>query len=99
MRLNKVRSKNATQYYVIKSIYEKGKHSTKIVEKLGSEEFLKNKFGFTTEDECTARAKEYIAKLTEESKLEQRKIIIEYAPTKQIPKGKQTAFNGGYLFL
>ena len=99
MRLNKVRSKNATQYYAIKSTYEKGKHSTKIVEKLGSEEYLKNKFGFTTEDECTAWAKEYIANLTEQSKKEQRKIIVEYSPTKQIPKGKQTAFNGGYLFL
>lgn len=43
MRLSIVKTKNATQYYVIKSIRNKnGKSTSKIIEKLGNEtEILK----------------------------------------------------------
>ena len=47
MRLSIVKTKNATQYYVIKSIRDKnGKSTSKIIEKLGNEtEILKKSNG------------------------------------------------------
>jgi hypothetical protein len=43
MRLQIVKSKNAASLYVVKSIYENGKHSSKVVEKLGTYDELLNK--------------------------------------------------------
>ena len=43
MRLSISKSKNSTSLYVIKSIYENGRHSTKIVEKLGTVKELEEK--------------------------------------------------------
>ena len=43
MRLQTSESKNATSFYVTKSVYNKGTRSTKIVEKLGTYEELKIK--------------------------------------------------------
>lgn len=45
MRLSISKSKNATLFYIIKSTYIDKKHSTKIVEKLGTLEEVKAKAG------------------------------------------------------
>ena len=45
MRLNVVNSKNAASLYVIKSVRENGRNTTKIVEKLGTEAELREKLG------------------------------------------------------
>ena len=46
MRLNIVKSKNAQQFYVIESYRTAdGKNTSKIVEKLGTYDQLKEKFG------------------------------------------------------
>ena len=45
MRLNLVKSTNATQFYVIKSYRENGVNKTKIVEKLGNQDEVKRKAG------------------------------------------------------
>ena len=45
MRLGMSKSKNSTSLYVIKSTYENRKHSTKIVEKLGTIVELEKKLG------------------------------------------------------
>ena len=37
MRLNKVKSKNAISYYIIRSVRRNGKNSSEIVKKLGTE--------------------------------------------------------------
>ena len=44
MRLKITKSKNAQSLYVIRSTYENGKHSSKIVEKLGTYVFCQPKF-------------------------------------------------------
>lgn len=96
MRLNVSRSKNAASFYVIKSTYVNGVHSSKIVEKLGTYDELKEKLGGQDPYEW---AEAYIAELNQQKKENKRKIMVPYSPSKIIPKGEQRSFNGGYLFL
>lgn len=96
MRLNIVKSKNAQSLYVIRSTYENGRHSSKIVEKLGTyDELLKKLNG----NDPIAWAKAYIDELNILEKAEKCEVIVKYSPAKIIPKDQQLSFNGGYLFL
>jgi hypothetical protein len=45
MRLGYSKSKNSTSLYVIKSAYENDRHSSKVVENLGTEKQLREKLG------------------------------------------------------
>lgn len=94
MRLQKVVSKNATSYYVVKSVYENGKRSNRVVEKLGTFSQLSK-----LHDDVDAWAAAYVDKLNRQEAESRRSIIVEYASDKQIEKGVQREFNGGYLFL
>ena len=60
MRLMTSKSENSTSLYVIKSTYNNNKHSTKIVEKLGTEAELREKLNGRDPYEW---AREYIAEL------------------------------------
>ncbi|MEC1722383.1 hypothetical protein [Schinkia azotoformans] len=96
MRLKITKSKNSSSLYVIKSTYKNGKHSSKIVEKLGTyDELLKKLDG----QDPIEWAKQYIAELNKKEKEDNRKIMVQYSPTKLIEKDEQRCFNGGYLFL
>lgn len=96
MRLKITKSKNSSSLYVIKSTYKNGKHSSKIVEKLGTyDELLKKLDG----QDPLEWAKQYIAELNKNEKEDKRKIMVQYSPTKLIEKDEQRCFNGGYLFL
>ena len=94
MRLQISKSKNAQSFYVIRSCYINGKHSSKVVEKLGTYEELKKKH-----DDTVAWAKEYIQQLNELEKEQKREIVIHFKQSKPIPMDKQLQFSGGYLFL
>lgn len=96
MRLCVSRSKNAASLYITKSIYENGRRSTKVVEKLGTYAELKEKLGGQDPIEW---AKKYIEELNQKEKEEKREIIVKYSPSKIIAKGEKHSFNGGYLFL
>lgn len=96
MRLSKSASKNSTSLYMIKSTYENGVHSSKIVEALGTVEELEKKLDGQDPIEW---AKEYIKQKTKEEKKGKKETIAKFSNSKRIPKGKQTSFNGGYLFL
>lgn len=63
MRLKITKSKNAQSLYVIRSTYENGKHSSKIVEKLGTYAELSK-----THDDPIAWAKQYIKQLNDKEK-------------------------------
>lgn len=96
MRLGLSKSQNSTSLYVIKSTYENKKHSSQIVEKLGTyEELLKKLNG----QDPIQWAKEYIYELNKKEKEMKRDVLVKYSPTKQIQKNEQIYFNGGYLFL
>ena len=45
MRLNKVKSKNAISYYIIRSVRRGGKNSSEIVKKLGTEKSIRETYG------------------------------------------------------
>ena len=97
MRLSLVKSKNAIQFYVIKSFRDSnGKNTSKIIEKLGNlEEVTKKANG----QDPVQWAKEYIDTLNEKEKNESLDIIAKFSPSIQIPKNIQNSYNGGYLFL
>ena len=96
MKLSLSKSKNSTSLYVTKSIYVNGKHTTKVIEKLGTYEYLKEKL---RGEDPIEWAKEYIKELNRKEKEENQVVMIQLSPTKPIDKGEQRLFNGGYLFL
>ncbi|MDI6618997.1 MAG: IS1634 family transposase [Clostridiales bacterium] len=96
MRLKISKSPNAASLYVIKSTYEHGKHSSKIVEKLGTVKELTKKLNGQDPIEW---AKKHIEELNQKEREENREVIVKYSPAKIIAKGEQRSFNGGYLFL
>jgi len=97
MRLSLVKSKNATQFYVIKSFRDSnGKNTSKIIEKLGNlEEVTKKANG----QDPIEWAKKYIESLNQKEKNQSLDIIAKFSPSTQIPKDTQNSYNGGYLFL
>jgi hypothetical protein len=96
MRLQIISSKNASSLYVVRSIYENGKRSSKVVEKLGTLAALEKKLNGQDPVEW---AKQYVDELNKIEKEEKREVLVKYSPTKLIDKGEQRCFNGGYLFL
>jgi len=97
MRLQISKSKNAASLYVVKSTYVNGVHSTKIVEKLGTEKELREKLG---DKDPYDWANEYINELNRlEKEGQEPAVITKHSPDKLINKNTQRTFNGGYLFL
>lgn len=97
MILKSCNSKNCTFYYVQKSFRtETGKCSTKNVERLGTIDDLRKRFG---DEDPVGEAKKYVAELTASEKAANKKVIVEYSPTTFIQKDEQRSYNGGYLFL
>lgn len=82
--------------YVIKSTWINGVHSSKVVEKLGTEAELREQLNGEDPYEW---AKKYIKELNEKEKEEKQDILLKCSPKKQISKDEQRSFNGGYLFL
>lgn len=96
MRLSISKSKNSTSLYVIKSVYENGKRTTKVVEKLGTVKELEEKLNGQDPIEW---AKEYIDELNKKEDQQNRDVLVKYSQSKLIDKNIQRSFNGGYLFL
>ncbi len=97
MRLQVSESKNAASFYVVKSVYDKGKRSNKIVEKLGTYAELKAKLNGRDPYEW---AEEYVKELNRlEKEGREPDVIARYSPYKRIEKDVRRSFNGGYLFL
>ena len=97
MRLSLVKSKNTTQFYVIKSYRNKdGKNTSKIVEKLGNEEEVIRK---ANGEDPIEWAKKYIENLNKQEKENTNNIIIKKSQIQIIEKDKPNLFNCGYFFL
>ena len=96
MRLKISPSKNAKSFYVIQSVRRNGKNSSEIVEKLGTEKYIKETYGV---DDAEAWARAYVEKLNKEEKNKNHKVLIPFSTDVRIPVGKQNSFNIGYLFL
>lgn len=96
MRLKITKSKNSQSLYVIKSFRLNGKNTSKIVEKLGTYDDIAKKLDG---QDPIIWANKYIEELNLKDKEDQRKIMVQFSPTKLLPTEKQHSFNGGYLFL
>ena len=97
MKLTISKSKNATLYYVQKSYRtESGKSSTRTVERLGTIEEVKSRFG---EENTLEAVKKYVRELTAADKELRRDVTIKLSQDKMIAKNEQRSYNGGYLFL
>lgn len=96
MRLKVSRSKNAASLYVTKTVYEGKKERTITVEKLGTEKELREKLNGADPYEW---ARQYIERLNQKEKEQQREVILKFKQSKLLPVNEQRLFNGGYLFL
>ena len=96
MRVHITRSKNAECFYIIKSIYENGLHTTKVVEKLGNLEQVRQRAG---KEDPYEWAKRYAAELTKKEQKEDHEIILRFHPNEQMEKDIRNCYSGGYLFL
>ena len=92
MRLSISKSKNSTSLYVIKSTYENGINSSKVVEKLGTVKELEEKLNG---QDPIVWAKEYIRELNKKEKEQNIDIIIKYNESKQIDKNIQQSLKFG----
>jgi transposase len=96
MTISTSKSKNSTTYYVKQTLYNKGKITSKVVERLGSYAELEKRFG---EQDTLTKAKDYVEELTNQDKENRRDIMVKYSPNELIEKGERRLFSGGYLFL
>ena len=97
MKLTISKSKNTTLYYVQKSYRtDSGKSSTRTVERLGTIEEVKARFG---EENTLDAVKAYIKELTLADKEQRRDVVVKLSQNKMIKQNEQNSYNGGYLFL
>jgi len=100
MYINKVKSKNAVNYFLCESYRtEVGKAKTRVIESLGNAEHIKATYMI---EDVEAWCKEYAKKKTEEAKQlalkNNRTITVEFTEGK--PKAEDSSiFNAGYLIL
>ena len=95
MRVRTSKSKLGTRFYIIKTYYDtKGIEHTITVEKLGSEQEIREKTG----RDPMEWAKERAAFLTEQEKPETRNISIEFSPSSLITKNYRYTFSSSGFF-
>jgi hypothetical protein len=94
MRLQVVKSKNAASLYMIESTYIDGKHSSRVVEKLGTEAALCEKQGG---QDPYVWAKTYVEEQTRLEREGKRIVTVEFDPSKQIEQGKNVLCDIGCL--
>ncbi|MDY6018340.1 MAG: IS1634 family transposase [Anaerococcus sp.] len=98
MRLNIVKSKNAEQLYIIKSIRKDGKSTTRIMKKLGTMASLLPKFDFDR-DRVIAWAKNEASILTDLENEGKVSVDVSFNELNQLDMGQRLCFNIGYLFV
>ena len=96
MRIKKTVSKNFEFYYIIKDITRNGKRTTKIIEKLGTIDKIKER---AKDEDPIIWLNNYVTEINKKEKEGTREIIKSFSPTKIIEKDIPRCFNGGYLFL
>ena len=96
MRLKITKTNSNTNYYIIKDFKINGKRTTKIIEKLGTENDIKLKFKI---DDINQFLNEYILKLNKEENKSKSTLIKFYDENKLLNLNSDNSFNIGYLFL
>jgi len=75
MRVSSSKSKNSESLYIIKSVYENGARSTKVVESLGTVEELRKRLAGKEPHEW---AEERATELTRLEKEQKRDVMVKY---------------------
>ena len=96
MRLKITKTNSNTNYYIIKDFKINGKRTTKIIEKLGTENDIKLKF---KTDDVKLFLNDYISKLNKEENKTKSTLIKFYDENKILDLDLENSFNVGYLFL
>ena len=96
MRLKITKTNLNTNYYIIKDFKINGKRTTKIIEKLGTENDIKLKF---KTNDVKQFLNEYISKLNKEDNKNKSTLIKFYDENKILDLNSENSFNVGYLFL
>ena len=96
MRIKITRTNSNTNYYIIKDFKINGKRTTKIIEKLGTENDIKLKF---KTDDINQFLNEYVLKLNKEENKSKSTLIKFYDENKLLNLNLDNSFNIGYLFL
>ena len=96
MRLKITKTNSNTNYYIIKDFKINGKRTTKIIEKLGTENDIKLKF---KTDDVKSFLNDYISKLNKEENKTKSTLIKFYDENKILDLDLENSFNVGYLFL
>ena len=94
MRLGYSKSKNAISYYVYKTGYKNGKNTTVMVEKLGTDSQIREKYGV---EDAEQWARAYIDELNRKEAEEKAKVMVTFSPAAAIPT--RTAANHLSSFL
>ena len=97
MRLQISRSKNSESFYVIRSVYEKGKRTTIVYEKLGTLQEVKVKAG---SQDPYAWARAYVAELNRKEKESvESNVTISLSPDTDLDSNSRIKYKSGHLFL
>ena len=96
MRLKITKTNSNTNYYIIKDFKINGKRTTKIIEKLETENDIKLKF---KTDDVKSFLNDYISKLNKEENKTKSTLIKFYDENKILDLDLENSFNVGYLFL
>lgn len=96
MRIRTTNTKNGRLFYVIKTYYDThGKEHSLTVEKLGNENAIREKYNCDPD----LWAKEYVAKLNAQEKIDNADVQVSFSQTSLLSKNHRYSFNIGYLFL
>lgn len=98
MRISTTKTKNFEFVYLIKDFYSHGSRTTKIVEKLGTMDELREKLS-ADRDGVLSWAKSYAKEKTALEKEENRKLSLSFSQTALIGKDQRRISSCGYLFL
>lgn len=98
MRIKVSKSKNTTNYYIIRDYTKNNKRSTAIVERLGNSEKI-NELAKKDNTSVKLWLKNYLEIYKQEHCLENESIVVTKNTNKLIPKNQNKLFNVGYLFL
>lgn len=96
MRLTRNKTKNGISYYIIRSVRRDGKRSSEVVERLGTEQEIMEKYHCSDADKW---AKEYLDELNQAETEKQHKVLVPLRTDVLISLNKQNSYNIGYLFL
>lgn len=96
MRLTTNKTSKGITYYIIRSIRRDGKRSSEVVERLGTEQEICEKYHCI---DAAVWAKEHLDELNKAEAAKRTKILVPLCTDVRLPLNEPNSYNIGYLFL